>query len=115
MGHGSRDPEGVAELALLTELVRAAAPGIDVRAGVLEFPGNGLPSIQDAFDACRGSQGGQVLALPVLLHHAGHSHHDMPAEVQTARLRHPGLAIDLSEPLALDEALLEIALERVQE
>lgn len=115
MGHGSQDPEGVAEFLALTEAVRAAAPEYRVEAGVLEFWGPSLPSIQQAIGRCVAAGAGGVLAVPILLHNAGHGNEDMPAQIASARARYPWIELRASSPLGIEDSLLEIAEERIQQ
>lgn len=114
MGHGSPDPDGVREFFDLVEAVRASAPaGRRVEAGVLEFAGAHVPSIQEAIDHCVSAGATRVRAVPVLLFNAGHAQRDIPGEVARAQDRHPTLDLRLAPPLGLHPALLEIALERL--
>ncbi len=115
MGHGSRDTDGAREFLALVEAVRAAAPGVPVDAGFLEFAGPVLGSIQDAADRCASRGDAPVLAVPVLLFFAGHGKADMPAQVQEARARHPQLDLRAKPILGTDTALLEIAEQRIAE
>lgn len=116
MGHGSSDPDGVREFLDLVEAVRGAAPaGRPIEAGVLEFAGAGVPSIQEAIDRCVSAGATRVRAVPVLLFNAGHARNDMPAQVALARARHPALDLRLAPPLGVHPALLQIAEERLFE
>lgn len=112
MGHGSQDPEGVAEFVALAGAVRAASP-CAVEAGVLEFWGPGVPSIAEAIDRCAARGARRVLAVPLLLHHAGHSQEDTPAQVAQGQARYPELEFRAAPPLAIHPCLLEIAEERI--
>ena len=115
MGHGSRDPEGLAEYSHLVRSVQSAAPGYRVACGWLEFAGPGMPTIQDAI-AESVEQGEQmILAVPVLLHRAGHSRADMPMEIARARTRFPYLDLRGVDYLGTHPGLLEITEERVRE
>ncbi|HEY7063916.1 MAG TPA: sirohydrochlorin chelatase [Chloroflexota bacterium] len=112
LGHGSRDAAGAAEFLAIAEGVRVALPGITVEAGVLEFAGPAAPSIAEAFARCaaRGARG--ILALPALLHFAGHATEDMPAQVAAARKRFPATEIRLAQPLSGHPALLDVLADR---
>ncbi|MPZ15779.1 MAG: hypothetical protein GEU73_15380 [Chloroflexi bacterium] len=114
MGHGSRDVEGAEEFASLVDAVRAEARGYRVEGGVLEFPGPVVSSIQDAIDRCAGAGATRVLAVPVLLHCAGHARGDMPAEVAAGRARYPHMDLFSSPPLGIHETLVEICEERIR-
>ena len=116
MGHGSRDPDGVSEFLDLVAAVRdGVPPGRVIVAGVLEFAGPGVPSIQDAIDRCIATRARCILAVPVLLFNAGHAKEDMPGQITRASARYPGLDLRLAQPLGLDYCLLEIIEERLLE
>jgi sirohydrochlorin cobaltochelatase len=112
LGHGSRDPEGAAEFLTVARAVRAALPGVPVEAGVLEFAGPVAPSIGEAFarGVARGAR--RVLALPVLLHFAGHATADMPHETAAAQRRFPAVEMRLAQPLTGHPALLDVLADR---
>lgn len=105
MGHGTKDPEGVAEFLGFARALRERT-GEMVATGVLEFPSPEAPDIQTAFDLAADAGLDEVTALPALLFFAGHSQEDMPAEVVRARSRHPELTIPFAGPLGSDERLL---------
>lgn len=114
IGHGSRDPDGVRELQALIQTVRQEAPpGLVVEAGVLEFAGSEIPSIQEAIDRCVESGARQIRAVPLFLLNAVHAKHDLPAQIARARERYPDLDLQLAPPLGLHRWLLEIVEERL--
>lgn len=113
MGHGSRDDAGAREFLALVEAVQRAAASYRVTGGLLEFARDGVPSIQEAFDAIAASGAGTVVAAPVLLFHAGHDKQDMPAQAWAAARRYPQLEIRLAPNLGIHPLLLEIAEERL--
>lgn len=112
MGHGTRDPEGVAELADLARAVQASVPERHVELGVLEFPGPELSSIANAIDRCVDAGAHHLTALPLLLHQAGHSKLDMPEQIIEAINRHPGLHMQSCPSLGIHPLLLDIVVER---
>jgi sirohydrochlorin cobaltochelatase len=112
LGHGSKDAEGRAELLAYLEALRQRT-GESVRAGVLEYPNPDLPDAQTAFAQAAHDGVDEVMALPALLHFAGHAKGDMPAQVQFARQRNPGLAITLAGPVGHDERLLQVVEQRL--
>jgi sirohydrochlorin cobaltochelatase len=115
MGHGSRDAEGAAQFVALLHAVRAAAPERRVEAGFLEFGGPVLPFIHNTIDECVAHGAERIRAVPVLLHDAGHTNNDMPREVESARLRHPSVPIEMTEPLMFCDELLEIVEARIND
>ncbi len=112
LGHGSRDPEGVAEFLALAAAVQRALPALAVEAGVLEFAGPNAPSIDAAFARCIARGARRVLALPALLHFGIHGTTDMPAVVAEARRRYPAVEIRLAPPLSGHENLFTLVAAR---
>jgi sirohydrochlorin cobaltochelatase len=113
MGHGTKDPAGVAEFQGYTQALRERT-GETITSGVLEFPNDDVPDIQAAFDRAADLGLDEVAALPALLFFAGHTQEDMPAEVVRARSRHPEMRITLAGPLGTDERLLQALEDRLE-
>ena len=114
LGHGSRDPAGVAEFLDLAAAVHSASER-PVEAGVLEFAGSAIPSIHSAIGRCVARGFTRILAVPALLLNAGHAQSDMPAEIARAQARYPKVELCLAEPLGIQRGLLEILEERIGE
>lgn len=115
MGHGTRDLEGVSEYVDLVSAVQKAIPGCPVVASFLEFPGSSVPSIQEGFDRCVAQGATKVLAVPVLLLEAGHARTDMPAQVDQARRRHPGIDIRTASHLGIHPLMIEMLEEGIRQ
>lgn len=113
MGHGTKDPEGVAEFLGYTEALRERT-GETVCTGVLEFPSEFVPAIQAAFDMAAAAGLDDVVALPALLFFAGHTQDDMPAEVARAQARHPEMRISFAGPLGIDVRVLRALEDRLE-
>jgi sirohydrochlorin cobaltochelatase len=116
MGHGSRDPAGADEFLALTHAV-AAAPnlrGMQVVPGWLEFAGERVPSIQQAFDRLVECGAQRIAAVPLILFAAGHGAADMPAQVRLAQTRYPSLDIRLASLVGIDDCLLACLAERAR-
>ncbi|MFI5265969.1 MAG: sirohydrochlorin chelatase [Chloroflexota bacterium] len=112
LGHGTKDPEGVAEFLGYAEALRERT-GRPVTSGVLEYPCEDVPDIQTAFDLAADSGLDEVTALPALLFFAGHTQEDMPAEVARAQARHPEMRISFAGPLGIDGRLLRTLEDRL--
>ncbi len=57
----------------------------------------------------------EIVVHPYLLSPGRHSREDIPAQVDAAAGRHPGVTIRVSEPLGVHEKLVDVVLERVSE
>jgi sirohydrochlorin cobaltochelatase len=111
-GHGSRDPEGVAEFLDLARHFRASRPEMEVEIAFLEFA---RPTIQEGIDrlAARGAE--TIVVLPGVLMAAGHAKNDMASEVRRARERYPRVDLRMGRALDVDPRLLQLCRLRYQE
>jgi sirohydrochlorin cobaltochelatase len=104
VGHGSRDPAGVAGFGELVEAVRARA-GVPVAGGFIELSD---PPLREAVADLLGAGHNDVAALPVVLSAAGHAKGDVPAALAREAER-AGLRYRYGRPLGPHPTLLEIA------
>lgn len=83
VGHGTRDPAGVATIRALLERVRALRPGLAVAESYAEIAG---PSLEDALEGVSGP----VVAVPLMLGRGYHSLVDIPGRIgRRARVARP--------------------------
>ena len=109
-GHGSRDPEAVAEFARAADGLKALLPDNDVAFGYLEFA---QPAIREGFEALAARGATRILALPVMLFAASHVKRDLPSEVSGFATSHPGIAMRFGRELSIEPKLLKAAAERI--
>jgi sirohydrochlorin cobaltochelatase len=109
-GHGSRDPEAIAEFELVAAALRPRLPQFDFATGYLEFA---RPTIRDGLEtlAARGAR--QILAVPGMLFAASHVKNDLPWEMNTFLADNPGIEVRLARDLSIDPKLLRAASERI--
>jgi sirohydrochlorin cobaltochelatase len=109
-GHGSRDPEAVAEFELLAAALRPRLPKVDFAVGYLEFA---RPTIRDSLAALarRGAQ--RILAVPGMLFAATHVKNDLPWEINSFAADNPGVDVRFGRDLAIDPKLLTAAADRI--
>jgi sirohydrochlorin ferrochelatase len=103
VAHGSRDPRAAVVVEDLLDQVRLARPDLDVRSAYLD---HAPPTLGQALAGLR-----TAAVLPLLLTAAYHSRIDIPAALDTATARDPGLVVRQGDPLGPDP-LLTAALER---
>jgi sirohydrochlorin cobaltochelatase len=115
MGHGSRDSEGAREFLDIADAVGTACKPFPVAAGFLEFAGAFVPSIQDAFLQCIERGVTRFVAIPLLLHEAGHAKRDMPAEIAAVLRAHPHVSLVSIGSIASQPLLLDVVEERIDE
>jgi sirohydrochlorin cobaltochelatase len=111
-GHGSRDPEGIAEFLDLARRFRAQRPDLLIEIAFLEFA---RPTIQEGIDRLAQSGAETIILLPGVLMAAGHAKNDMASEVRLARQRYPRIDIRMGRALDVEPRLLQLARLRYQE
>jgi len=109
-GHGSRDPEAVAEFNALVEALRRRLPDRAVEGGFLEFA---RPTIAEGLDTLAAAGARNIVALPGMLFAAGHVKNDIPWEVNSFHAAHPEIAVTLARDLAIEPKLLRAAEARI--
>src|SRR5437868_1386570 len=109
-GHGSRDPEAVAEFELAAGALRPRLPEFAFATGYLEFA---RPTIRDGL-ACLAARGAKrILAIPGMLFAASHVKNDLPWEMNSFMADHPGVDVRLGRDLGIDPKLLQAAADRI--
>jgi sirohydrochlorin cobaltochelatase len=111
-GHGSRDPDGIAEFLSLARHFRERRPEQQVEIAFLEFA---RPTIQEGFDRLVQRGAKRIVMLPGVLMAAGHAKNDMASEVRLARERYPHVEILMGRALEVEPKLLELCRLRYRE
>jgi sirohydrochlorin cobaltochelatase len=109
-GHGSRDPEAIAEFELLAAALRPRLPEVDFATGYLEFA---RPTIRDGLAALTARGARRILAVPGMLFAASHVKNDLPWEVNSFAANNPQIEVRFGRDLAIDPKLLTAAAERI--
>lgn len=112
VAHGSRDPRSPATVAALLDVLRAAAPGLDVRSA---FLGLSPPLLPEVLASVRADGHRHAVVVPLLLGSAYHARVDIPGAVRDAARRHPRLAVTVAGVLGPDPRLETVALRRLAE
>ncbi len=112
MGHGSRIPEANNALHAIAAMVKAetGCPIVEV-----SFREQHSPNIQRGIDACVEQGAKRILLYPYFLFAGAHVLEDLPAEMEEATRRYPGLEMVLGQPLGVHPKLAEIVCERISE
>lgn len=108
--HGSRAPEANQLLERIAERVRARLPDRVVRAAHMELA---EPTIAQALAACTDAGAEEVVVHPYFIGPGRHTREDIPRLVADAARAHPGVRVVISEPLGLDERIVDVVLARV--
>ncbi|MGY6502773.1 MAG: sirohydrochlorin chelatase [Acidimicrobiales bacterium] len=112
VAHGSRavdlpDAHG----AVCDRVAERSPDNVSVRPAYLELT---EPSIPDAIAAAVGDGSTEVVVVPYFLHIGNHTRRDLPAIVDEARVRHPGVRIMLADHLGLDDRLVDLLVDRAE-
>jgi sirohydrochlorin cobaltochelatase len=110
-GHGSRDPEAVAEFLALAATLRNRLPGRAVESGFLEFA---RPTIGEGLEKLAAAGARRILALPGMLFAASHVKNDLPWEMNSFHRAHPEVSVTLGRDLSVELKLLRAAAERIE-
>ena len=110
-GHGSRDPEAVAEFSALAQRLGERLPEFVVESGFLEFA---TPVIGEGFAKLKQAGVGRILAVPGMLFAAGHVKNDVPSEVNEFALANPEISVCYGRELGIDPKILGASAERIE-
>ena len=110
--HGSRRQESNDLLKKIAEMMQDRFGLSIVHYAHMEL---GKPTVQQGFDACVADGAEEVIVHPYFLGPWGHVTTDIPALVQRAASRHPGIAFRITEPLGIHTKIGEVILERIAE
>jgi sirohydrochlorin ferrochelatase len=103
--HGSRGAEARSEAELLAATIRARLEGVRVVHAFLQL---GAPSLPSTIDEAIGAGAKRIDVLPLFVLVGAHVLRDVPAQVETARARHPGTDIRLLRHLGADPRFHEL-------
>ncbi len=109
IGHGTRDPTGLAEFQTLLDELSRRKPDWHVAGSFLELA---EPSIELAVERLAQRGLTRIRAMPLVLFAGGHAKRDIPAAVARAAAGSPGVEIDLCPPLACHPEIVKLSAER---
>ena len=109
-GHGSQDPEAIAEFELFAAGLRPRLPEVDFGTGYLEFA---RPTIRDSLATLAERGARRILAIPGMLFAASHVKNDLPWEVNSFTAANPKIEVLFGRDLAIDPNLLAAAAARI--
>lgn len=109
--HGSRRAESNAMLERMVVQVEAVVPYEIVEPAHMEIA---EPSIATAFEACVARGARTVVVSPYFLLPGKHWNEDIPALVEEAAARHPGIAYLVAAPFGLHPLMAQVVNARVE-
>ncbi len=111
VGHGSRRPEANAVLRELAAAVARRARAVHaVRPAYLELES---PTVGEGYAALVADGCDHIVVHPYFLYPGNHSTTDIPAARAAAQATHPEVGWTMTEPLSLDDRLVDLVLDRV--
>jgi precorrin-8X/cobalt-precorrin-8 methylmutase len=113
IGHGSpkKDANNVEIMAdLLHSALHPGCPDRCVKAAYMQFV---QPDIAGVLDAAVAEGADRVVVHPFFLYSGMHVTKDIPAVIDEARKRHPGVRFIYTEPLGVHENLVRVVLDRI--
>ncbi|MEP7024498.1 MAG: sirohydrochlorin chelatase, partial [Actinomycetota bacterium] len=112
VGHGTKDPSGVAAFGAFTRRLAAAfaARGAEVAGGFIELS---APPLRDTVAGLAGRGHRHLVAVPLVLSAASHAKGDIPAALARESARHPGLRWSYGRPLGPHPVLLDLLAQRI--
>jgi sirohydrochlorin ferrochelatase len=111
LAHGSRDPRSAATITALVAEVRAQRPDLRIEPAFLELS---KPSFATVVDKLVRAGYDEIVVVPLLLTEAYHAKVDVPAAIEAATAKHPGLRIRATSVLGLETRFLEVLDERLR-
>jgi len=103
-GHGSRNREGNDEIERFAAQWREKHPGWRIEVCFIEHAD---VLLNDGLD--RAAEGAQrVVLIPFILNAAGHVKMELPAALETARVRHPGVEFVVTRHLGMGREILVV-------
>jgi sirohydrochlorin ferrochelatase len=110
--HGSRREEANGLLPRIASLLREMSSFKIIHFAHMELA---EPTIQQGFDACVSDGADEVIVHPYFLGPGRHSTSDIPRMIAEAAAKHPGVKIQITEPLGVHPKIGELILERIRE
>jgi sirohydrochlorin cobaltochelatase len=111
-GHGSRDPQAVAEFAALADNLSGRFGAWPVAHAYLEFA---RPVLREGLDRLVADGARDILAAPAMLFAAGHAKDDIPSVLNAYQARTPGVRIQYGRDLGIDPKMLRAAGDRIRQ
>lgn len=112
LGHGSKAPEA-------NETLRKVARAVQEKGGygmvLPAFLQMERPDFQEAIDTLVSRGFDDITVMPYFLYMGLHVTKDMPAEMEEARGKHPGLKLAITQNLGFHDKLIDITVQRIEE
>ena len=111
IGHGSRRPEANEMLAAVADAVRSRLDWHAVEPAYLELS---RPTIAEGFRILVREGCTDIVVHPYFLYPGNHTVADIPRELEQLGAEHPEVRWTMTEPLNLDERIVDVVVDRVR-
>jgi sirohydrochlorin cobaltochelatase len=113
VGHGSRYPEGNEQVRkTIEELKPQLVRELLIETCFLEFE---TPTIEQGIQTCVEKGATSIFVIPLMLLAAGHSKIHIPAAIDEAKVKYPGVNFTYGRPFGIHEETIEICKDRLKE
>src|SRR3954466_3884824 len=113
VGHGSRLEAGNQEVRTFIEkMIPTMEASLLIETCFLEFAS---PNIAQGIENCVKRGATEVIVIPIILLHAGHSKLHIPAEIEDARSKYPDVHFTYGQTIGVHEEVLSILIDRLEE
>jgi sirohydrochlorin cobaltochelatase len=102
--HGARNPDWARSLEAIRDAMAAREPSVRVALAFLEFL---APTLPEAIDRLAAEGHDAVLIVPIFMAQSGHTKRDLPALLDAARTRHPGVSIRVATPIGEADTVVQ--------
>lgn len=113
VGHGSRDQEGNDQV---RTFIKNLSAKIDesglVETCFLEFE---QPTVDQGINTCVQKGAKEVIIIPLMLLQAGHSKIHIPASIDVAKMKYPGVKFTYGRPIGIHDESTNICVNRLTE
>ena len=113
VGHGSRLEAGNQEVSTFVEkMIPTMDDNLIIETCFLEFAS---PTIAQGIDTCVKRGATEVIVIPIILLHAGHSKLHIPAEIEDAKSKYPDVQFTYGQTIGVHQEVLSILTDRLEE
>ncbi|WP_338450755.1 sirohydrochlorin chelatase [Niallia oryzisoli] len=113
VGHGSRLEAGNEEIRrFVDQMIPTMDSSLIIETCFLEFAS---PTIMQGIDQCVQRGAAEILVIPIILLHAGHSKLHIPAEIVEARTKYPDVRFTYGETIGVHPEVFSILIDRLEE
>jgi sirohydrochlorin cobaltochelatase len=113
VGHGSRLEAGNEEVRIFVDkMIPTMDDHLIIETCFLEFAS---PTISQGIDRCVKRGAAEVIVIPIILLHAGHSKLHIPAEIEDARSKYPHVEFTYGQTIGVHSEVFSILMDRLEE